>query len=56
MKLNLSDIETNAVKHALEKYRETLQGTDGDMGVKFELEAVECVIDKMDSVAHASGM
>jgi len=56
MKLNLSDLETNAVKHALEKYMKELDTPQTDKATEYELDAVRCVIEKMDKVAHAPGM
>ena len=56
MKLDLSDIETNAVKHALERYEEYLEKSTGEMGKEYELDAVTCVINKMDSKAHIPGV
>jgi hypothetical protein len=57
MKLSLSDIETNAVKHALEAYSKELeQSKASSKGSEYELDAVRCVINKMDTVAHSPGM
>lgn len=56
MKLNLSDMETNAVKHALEKYRQSLEAGETDKATEHELHAVKSVIERMDTVSHAPGM
>ena len=58
MKLNLSDIEANAVKHALEAYEKELSdGSSSSMkGTEYELSAVKDVIIRMDLVGHAPGM
>jgi hypothetical protein len=56
MELRLSDIEANAVKHALEKYYTELgQDTRKEKGVGFETDAVKRVIQKMQSLSGASG-
>ena len=56
MKLELSDIETNAVKHALERYEESLKKDKGDKGIEYELDAITCVMEKMDAKAHVAGV
>ena len=56
MKLNLSDIETNAVKHALERYKESLKKDEGEQGLEYEMDAVTCVIEKLDARSHAPGI
>jgi len=49
MKLNLSDIEANAVKHALHAYEKELSSsTSSDTkGTAFELTAVKNVISRL---------
>ena len=57
MKLSLSDIEANALKHALEAYEKELSSSSsGDAkATKYELGAIKGVISKMDVVSHAPG-
>ncbi len=55
MDLKLTDPEANAVKHALEHYLKELKHSGQKPGVQFEEDAVECVIQKMQTKSGAPG-
>jgi hypothetical protein len=55
MDMRLSDIEANAVLHALRKYLSSLDESSADKGVKYEADAVKSVIEKMAGTSGASG-
>jgi hypothetical protein len=55
MDLRLTDIEANAVLHALRKYLSGLDESSADKGVKYEADAVKSVIEKMAGASGASG-
>jgi len=58
MKLSLSDIEANALKHALDAYEKELSSsTSSDTkGTAYELNAVKGIISRLEVTAHAPGM
>jgi hypothetical protein len=55
MNLKLNDTEASAVKHALEQYLLSLEKSEQKKGVQFEEDAIQCVIQKMQSVPGAVG-
>jgi hypothetical protein len=55
MDLRLTDTEASAVKHALENYLKSLEASDQKLGIQLEEDAVNCVIQKMQSVSGAPG-
>lgn len=57
MELRLTDIEANAVQHALNKYIESLEKSGGrdKKGVQFEEDAARCVLAKLQALSGASG-
>ncbi len=55
MDLKLNDTEASAVKHALEQYLSGLEKSKQKKGVQFEEDAIQCVIQKMQSLSGASG-
>lgn len=57
MELKLTDIEANALQHALKRYLEDLEKSGGKdrKGVQFEEDAVRCVIQKIQNLSGASG-
>lgn len=56
MDLRLTDIEANAVQHALRQYLKSLEESSGDpKGRGFEAEAVRKVLEKLQGLSGASG-
>jgi hypothetical protein len=56
MDLKLTDIEANAIQHALRQYLKSLEESGGDAkGKGFEEDAVKKVLAKMQQLSGASG-
>ena len=55
MDLRLTDPEANAVKHALEHYLKELEHSTQKAGIQFEEDAVQCVIQRMQTLSGAPG-
>lgn len=56
MDLKLSDIEANAVVHALRKHLEILDKSSTEKGIQIEIKTVEGLLDRISSLPGAAGI